>query len=98
MQATAVETTTSGTEQSSVESGSAGKANSQRKRPCRFCADTTAIIEYKEVHVLRTLVTERGKIFPRRVSGVCSKHQRKLAVAIKQARMLALMPFTVTGR
>lgn len=98
MQATAVETTPSSTEHASVESGPSGKANLQRKRPCRFCADTTAVIGYKEIHLLRTLVTERGKIFPRRVSGVCSKHQRKLAVAVKQARMLALMPFTVTGR
>lgn len=98
MQTTAAEITTSSTEAPSTEAGPSGKSHTPKKRLCRFCADATTVIGYKEVHVLRTLVTERGKIFPRRVSGVCSKHQRKLAVSVKQARMLALMPFTVTGR
>jgi small subunit ribosomal protein S18 len=66
-----------------------------RKKICRFCADKLALIDYKDVRRLRNLVTERGKIIPRRISGNCAGHQRQLTVAIKRARHLALMPFTV---
>jgi small subunit ribosomal protein S18 len=66
-----------------------------RKKICRFCADKLALIDYKDVRRLRNLVTERGKIIPRRISGNCAGHQRQLTGAIKRARHLALMPFTV---
>ncbi len=67
----------------------------QRKKVCRFCVDKVDVIDYKNVKVLRTLITERGKIIPRRISGNCAKHQRQLTVAVKRARNIALMPFTV---
>ncbi|HEY7490584.1 MAG TPA: 30S ribosomal protein S18 [Candidatus Tectomicrobia bacterium] len=66
-----------------------------RKKICRFCADKILLIDYKDVRRLRNLITERGKIIPRRISGNCAGHQRQLSVAIKRARHLALMPFTV---
>ena len=66
-----------------------------RKKICRFCADKIPMIDYKDVRRLRNLITERGKIIPRRISGNCAGHQRQLSVAIKRARHLALMPFTV---
>ena len=66
-----------------------------RKKICRFCADKLALIDYKDVRRLRNLVTERGKIIPRRISGNCAGHQRQLTTAIKRARHLALMPFTL---
>jgi len=66
-----------------------------RKKICRFCADKIVLMDYKDVRRLRNLITERGKIIPRRISGNCARHQRQLTVAIKRARHLALMPFTV---
>jgi small subunit ribosomal protein S18 len=65
-----------------------------RRKVCSFCAEKATFIDYKEVNRLRRFVTERGKILPRRVSGNCAKHQRALAVAIKRARELALLPYT----
>ena len=69
-----------------------------RRRPkrkvCSFCAEKATYIDYKEINRLRRFVTERGKILPRRVSGNCARHQRALAVAIKRARELALLPYT----
>ena len=69
-----------------------------RRRPkrkvCSFCAERATFIDYKEINRLRRFVTERGKILPRRVSGNCARHQRILAVAIKRARELALLPYT----
>lgn len=66
-----------------------------RKKICRFCADRATLIDYKDVRRLRNLITERGKIIPRRISGNCARHQRQLTVAIKRSRHLALMPFVV---
>ena len=66
-----------------------------RKKICRFCADKLTLIDYKDVRRPRNLVTERGKIIPRRISGNCAGHQRQLTTAIKRARHLALMPFTI---
>ncbi len=66
-----------------------------RKKICRFCADKLTLIDHKDVRRLRNLVTERGKIIPRRISGNCAGHQRQLTTAIKRARHLALMPFTI---
>lgn len=64
-----------------------------RRKVCRFCADKTAVINYKNVDVLKTFTSERGKIVPRRISGTCAQHQRKLTNAIKQARNIALLPY-----
>jgi small subunit ribosomal protein S18 len=65
-----------------------------RSRACRFCADKDLPIDYKDPQALKYFVTERGKIVPRRISGSCAKHQRKINGAIKRARMIALLPFT----
>ena len=67
-----------------------------KKKVCRLCADGIKEIDYKDVKRLRNYLTERGKIVPRRISGTCAKHQRQLARAVKRARILALLPFTVT--
>lgn len=64
-----------------------------RRKVCRFCADTSQIIDYKDSKNLKYFITERGKIIPRRISGTCAKHQRSLTLAIKRARVLALLPF-----
>ena len=64
----------------------------QRRKVCRFCADKTLVIDYKDPRVIRSFITERGKIIPRRISGNCSKHQREITEAIKRARNLALIP------
>jgi small subunit ribosomal protein S18 len=65
-----------------------------RRKVCRFCADKIDI-DYKNVSLLRGFITERGKILSGRITGTCAKHQRKLDEAIKRARMLALLPYTV---
>ena len=67
----------------------------RRKKVCQFCADKTERIDYKDVEKLRRYVTERGKILPKRITGNCAKHQRALTVAIKRARHVALMPYTL---
>ncbi len=68
----------------------------RRKKVCAFCADkTNAVIDYKDVNKIKRYVSERGKILPRRISGNCAKHQRALTVAVKRARHVALMPYTV---
>ena len=67
-----------------------------RRKICRFCADTSLAIDYKEHKTLKYFTTERGKIIPRRISGTCAKHQRSLAVAIKRARTIALLPYVGT--
>ncbi len=67
-----------------------------RRKICRFCADKTLKIEYKDHQTLRSFITDRGKIIPRRISGACAKHQRKVTKAIKIARNIALLPFTTT--
>ena len=68
-----------------------------RRKVCRFCAETTTLIDYKNPQLLRSFITDRGKMVPRRISGSCAKHQRGISVAIRRARMLALLPITVTG-
>ncbi|MGN0507252.1 MAG: 30S ribosomal protein S18 [Lachnospiraceae bacterium] len=68
----------------------------RRKKVCVFCADkTNAGIDYKDVNKLKRYVSERGKILPRRITGNCAKHQRALTVAVKRARHVALMPYTM---
>lgn len=64
-----------------------------RRKVCQFCVDKAEYIDYKDVAKLRKYVTERGKIMPRRMSGVCARHQRELASAIKSARQVALLPY-----
>lgn len=64
-----------------------------KKKVCVFCVDHVEDIDYKDVAKLRRFITEKGKILPRRMSGVCAKHQRPLAVAIKRARVMALLPY-----
>lgn len=72
------------------------RTNRRRKKVCVFCADkNNAAIDYKDVNKLKRYVSERGKILPRRITGNCAKHQRALTVAIKRARHIALMPYTV---
>ena len=65
----------------------------QKKKACAFCVEHAADIDYKDVAKLKKYITEKGKIVPRRASGVCSKHQRLLAAAIKRARQMALLPY-----
>jgi small subunit ribosomal protein S18 len=65
-----------------------------RPKICQFCADKNISIDYKQNDMLRRFVTEDGKIRPRRQTGTCASHQRKLAMAIKRARHIALLPFT----
>jgi small subunit ribosomal protein S18 len=73
------------------------KKTFKRRKVCRFCADKidVAEINYKDAHKLKHYTTDRGKIIPRRISGNCAKHQRAVGRAIKRARIVALMPFTV---
>ena len=63
-----------------------------KKKVCKFCIQKLKI-DYKDADTLRRFITERGKILPRRITGTCAKHQRALALAIKRARILALLPF-----
>jgi small subunit ribosomal protein S18 len=75
--------------------GFAGRAaGGRRPRVCPFCERKVKEVDYKQVDELRHYLTERGKIKPRRKNATCAKHQRRLAVAIKRARHLALLPFT----
>ncbi len=68
----------------------------RRKKVCVFCADkSNAGIDYKDTNKLKRYVSERGKILPRRITGNCAKHQRALTVAVKRARHVALMPYTM---
>jgi small subunit ribosomal protein S18 len=69
----------------------------QKRRVCRFCADSELPIDYKDTAQLRYFVSERGKIVPRRITGNCALHQREITRAIKRARQLALMPYTSGG-
>jgi small subunit ribosomal protein S18 len=65
----------------------------RRRKVCKFCADRIDYIDYKDVKTLGAFVPERGKILPRRMFGTCAEHQRKLTLAIKRARAIALLPF-----
>lgn len=65
----------------------------RRQKVCKFCVDKVDQVDYKDVRRLRSFVTDRGKIIPRRISGTCAPHQRQLTAAIKRARNIALLPF-----
>ena len=71
------------------------KKRRKKRKVCQFCAAKDARIDYKNTQRLQKYVTERGKILPRRISGTCAKHQRELTVAIKRARNIALLPYTL---
>jgi len=78
--------------------GGAGKEGGKRfffrrRKVCKFCADKIDFIDYKDVKLLLAFVPERGKVLPRRMFGTCAEHQRKLTVALKRARNIALLPF-----
>jgi small subunit ribosomal protein S18 len=64
-----------------------------RRKVCNFCVDKAESIDYKDIAKLRKYMAESGKILPRRMTGVCARHQRELAVAIKRARQMALIPY-----
>ncbi len=66
-----------------------------RRKICQFCANKISDIDYKDQHSLKKFTSDRGKILPRRISGNCAKHQRELTRAIKRARFIALLPYTV---
>ena len=67
----------------------------RRRKVCYFCGKEAEHISYKDVKTLKQYVSERGKILPRRITGTCAKHQRAVTTAIKRARHIALMPYTV---
>ncbi len=83
-------------EQKKVEAGE-DKAKRMRRAPkkkvCAFCVEKAEEIDYKDVAKLKRYITEKGKIIPRRTSGMCAAHQRELSVAIKRARIMGLLPF-----
>ena len=68
----------------------------RRKKPCEFCKNKKKTIDYKNVDMLKKYVSDKGKINPARVTGACAKHQRALTAAIKRARNIALLPYTVS--
>lgn len=83
---------------SAVESSAADRLQIQRnvrfkRKVCKFCYDKNLSIDYKNNKLLEQFITDRGKILPRRVTGTCAKHQRGVAIAIKRARIIALLPF-----
>ena len=65
-----------------------------KKKVCMFCADKNLVIDYKDTDKLKKFVSEKGKILPRRVTGLCAKHQREVTLAIKRARHIGLLPYT----
>jgi small subunit ribosomal protein S18 len=78
-----------------ASSGSGPKKQfARRRKVCKFCVEKIDYIDYKDVKLLNQFVPERGKIIPRRISGVCAPHQRKLAEVIKISRNIALLPYT----
>ena len=69
-----------------------------KKKVCQLCKDKVTYIDYKDTGTLRKYISDRGKIRARRVSGCCSQHQRDVAVAVKNSREMALLPYTSTAR
>jgi small subunit ribosomal protein S18 len=72
------------------------KRRTKRKKVCLFCADKVQVLDYKDTLRFKRFITERGKIYPRRNSGLCAKHQRVLSNAVKRARYIGLVPYTVS--
>jgi small subunit ribosomal protein S18 len=73
--------------------GPGGRKFFRRKKVCKFCTEKIDAISYRDVRLLQGFVAERGKIVPRRLTGVCTRHQRRLSLAIKQSRNIALLAF-----
>ncbi len=73
------------------------KRRFHRRKTCKFCEDNTIPIDYKDVKLLKSFITERGKIIPRRITGNCARHQRRLTTELKRARNIALISFS-SGR
>ena len=73
------------------------KRRFHKRKTCKFFEDNSILIDYKEVKLLKMFITERGKIIPRRITGNCAKHQRKVTTALKRARNIALVSFS-SGR
>jgi small subunit ribosomal protein S18 len=71
-----------------------GRFAFRRRKYCKFCEDKMTYIDYKDIELLAAYVPERAKVAPRRITGTCAMHQRKLSTAIKQARHAVLLPFT----
>ena len=65
-----------------------------KKKVCMFCADKNLELDYKDAEKLKKFISEKGKILPRRVTGLCAKHQREVTVAVKRAKQIAILPFT----
>jgi small subunit ribosomal protein S18 len=76
------------------EGGRGGRDFRSRRKVCAFCVDKSRVIDYKDASRLRRFLSDRAKIEPRRKTGVCAKHQRRLSTALKRARFLALLPYT----
>jgi small subunit ribosomal protein S18 len=77
--------------------GSSSGGSFHRKKVCRFCSDQDFILDYKDIRMMQSFVTEHGKIVPRRISGNCALHQRHLTTAVKRARNLALVGYVSMG-
>jgi len=77
--------------------GGRRRSGGGRRKVCRFCADKSLAVDFKDVRTLQSFITEGGKIVPSRTSGNCARHQRQLSVAIKRARLIALLPFSTLG-
>ena len=77
----------------SKKRNAAKKERRPKRKVCNFCVDKQSDINYKDVTRLRKYISERGKILPRRISGNCASHQRALTVAVKRARVIAILPF-----
>lgn len=80
----------------SVSGGATRRRYTPRRKVCMFCSDKIKTPDYKDIKRLQRFISDRGKILPRRRSGTCAKHQRGLAVAVKRARHVALLPFVAT--
>lgn len=79
------------------DGGKGGRRSFHRKKVCRFCADTEYVMDYKDAKMMSSYMMDLGKIVPRRISGTCAFHQRKLTTAIKRARSLALVGYINAG-
>ena len=75
-----------------------GGPSSGRRKPCLHCKDKIDQVDYRDVATLRRFISEKGKIRSRRISGACRRHQRQVAVAVKRAREIALLPYVAEGR
>jgi small subunit ribosomal protein S18 len=67
----------------------------RKKKVCRFCADSAIVIDYKDKRLVESFISERAKIVPSRISGTCPYHQRQLSLAIKRARQIAIIPYSI---